>query len=113
MLLVDPSISVRSKVPYPILGFDYATEFLEIPVSVAQMEESIARSLRSIKGLVQESMKQSGVKPDVIYITGGSARSPILRKAVQSVLTDTSIISGDFDGSVTSGLARWADICFK
>ncbi|MFK0572380.1 Hsp70 family protein [Endozoicomonas sp.] len=89
------------------------TELLEIPVSVAQMEDAIENPLRSIKTLVQESMIQSGVKPDAVYITGGSARSPILRKALKSVLQDTPIVSGDFDGSVTSGLARWADICFK
>lgn len=92
---------------------DLTTELLEIPVSVAQMEDAIANSLRSIKTLVQESITQSGVKPDVVYITGGSARSPILRTAIKSILQDTPIVSGDYDGSVTSGLARWADLCFK
>lgn len=92
---------------------DLTSELLTIPVNVSQMQDAIESALRGIKKLIQESLVQSGVKPDVVYITGGSARSPILREAIQSVLHDTPIVSGDFDGSVTSGLARWAELCFQ
>ena len=88
-------------------------ELLDIPISQAQMEEAIEFPLRSITQLVQESIRQAGTQPDVVYITGGSAQSPILRQALKAVLPDTPIASGDFDGSVTYGLARWAKVCFR
>ncbi|WP_236631541.1 FGGY-family carbohydrate kinase [Endozoicomonas numazuensis] len=92
---------------------DLKTEQLSIPVDVDEMEEAIVTPLRGITSLVTESIKQAGVRPDSIYITGGSARSPIIRKALAEVLPDTPIVNGDFDGSVTSGLARYAELCFK
>ncbi|WP_062263697.1 molecular chaperone [Endozoicomonas arenosclerae] len=92
---------------------DLKTELLDIPVDAAQMEEAIATPLRGITSLIQDSIVQAGVKPDSVYITGGAARSPILRAAVAEVLPDIPIANGDFDGSVTSGLARYAEHCFK
>ena len=46
-------------------------------------------------------------------MTGGSARSPILREAVQQAVPNVPIVSGNYFGSVTAGLARWAEVCFK
>jgi len=63
--------------------------------------------------LVKEAVVQGGVKPDAIFMTGGSARSPILRNAVQQTLPDIEVVSGNYFGSVTAGLARWAEVCFK
>ncbi|WP_408673057.1 hypothetical protein [Xenorhabdus cabanillasii] len=63
--------------------------------------------------LVSETVVQGGVKPDVIFMTGGSASSPILRQAVEQVLPDVPLVSGNYFGSVTTGLARWAKICFS
>ena len=77
------------------------------------MRESIETPLKKMKDLVKETVQQAGIIPDTVYITGGSARSPILREAITSVLPNVPIASGDYDGSVTSGLAHWADICFK
>ena len=94
-------------------AIDLKTEMLDIPVSVLQMEEAITAPLADIANLVRESIIQSGTEPDVVYITGGSARSPILRETIKAALSDVPIVSGDFEGSVTSGLARWADLCFR
>jgi hypothetical chaperone protein len=49
----------------------------------------------------------------MIFMTGGSARSPFLREAVQAELPNIPVVSGDYFGSVTAGLARWAEVCFK
>ena len=94
-------------------NIDLLDELLSISLSAEQMEEAIVTPLKDITSLVRESVIQSGVQPDAVYITGGSARSPIIREAIKAVLPETPLVSGDFDGSVTSGLARWADICFK
>lgn len=89
------------------------TEQLDVAVTVAQMEEAIKSPLRNIASLVKEAIVQAGTQPDVVFITGGSARSPIIRESIKAALPDTPMVSGDFDGSVTAGLARWADHCFK
>ena len=53
------------------------------------------------------------MKPDVIYLTGGSARSPLIKKALAEQLPGIPIAGGDDFGSVTAGLARWAQVVFS
>ena len=62
---------------------------------------------------VHLALASCDVKPEVIYLTGGSARSPVLRAALQQALPETPIASGDDFGSVTAGLARWAEVMFR
>ena len=58
-------------------------------------------------------MTQGQIVPDVVFMTGGSAYSPILRNAISSVIPDVPIVNGDNFGSVASGLARWSKIVFS
>ncbi|MDU0352663.1 molecular chaperone [Paraglaciecola aquimarina] len=88
------------------------SDSLSIPVSLQQMEKSIYWPVRKIQKLVKETLAQAATQPDEIFITGGSARSPIVRETIKSVVGDVPIANGDYVGSVTSGLARWADLCF-
>ncbi|CAM3733100.1 Chaperone protein DnaK [Vibrio aerogenes CECT 7868] len=88
-------------------------ENLMIPLTPEAITTAIEEPVNKIKRLIEEVLVQSAIKPDVIYITGGSARSPILREAIKSVLPNTEIVSGNYFGSVTAGLARWADLCFR
>ncbi|WP_261844834.1 molecular chaperone [Aliamphritea ceti] len=88
-------------------------EVVDISVLVEEMEASINEPMRQIKGLIKDILEQSSEKPDVVYITGGSSRSPIVRNTVKTLLPDTPIVSGNYMGSVTEGLARWADLCFS
>jgi len=89
------------------------TESIAVPITFEDMQQAIQTPVNKIKRLVKESIAQAETKPDEIYITGGSARSPIIRQAISSVVGDVPIASGDFMGSVTSGLARWANLCFN
>ena len=45
-------------------------------------------------------------------MTGGSARSPFLRQELEKQLPNVPIVSGNYFGSVTAGLARWAQTMF-
>lgn len=79
--------------------------------------ESIEPPLQKMKTLIDEILKQSSQVPDVVYMTGGSARSPILRQLVKTCmvrhgLSDIEVVGGDYFGSVTAGLARWAGVHF-
>ena len=94
-------------------NIDLPSETIDIPMLAEQMEQAIAAPMRQIKGLIKEILTQGAVKPDVVYITGGSARSPIIQNTVKSVLPDTPVVGGDYLSSVTYGLARWANLCFR
>lgn len=91
---------------------DFITPSLAATVSDAQLQEAIAQPLERILEQVTLALASSGTRPDIIYLTGGSARSPILRAALQQALPDTPIASGDDFSSVTAGLARWSELLF-
>ena len=90
-----------------------ASELVEVDISVEQMVEAIDAPKAKMIELVKEAIQQGQKTPDVIYMTGGSARSPILRQAVDQAVPNVPIVSGNYFGSVTAGLARWAETCFK
>lgn len=82
-------------------------------VSTEEMIQAIEQPVSQIQTQIRQALDDSSTRPDVIYLTGGSARSPQLRLAVQQTLPDIPIASGDDFGSVTAGLARWAELLFQ
>jgi len=86
---------------------------LETEISVAGLQAAISQPLERIQEQVTLALNTSGTRPDVIDLTGGSARSPVLRAALQQQLPDIPLASGDDFGSVTAGLARWAQVMFR
>ncbi|NKI74558.1 molecular chaperone [Dickeya sp. CFBP 2040] len=91
----------------------FITPGLETDISESQLEEAIVQPLEHIKQQLILAQQSSQTQPDVIYLTGGSARSPLLRAAISRCLPDVPIASGDDFGSVTAGLARWAETLFR
>ncbi|MDF2153391.1 molecular chaperone [Vibrio sp. CAU 1672] len=94
-------------------GIHLLSETIEVDIQRDEMIEAIESPKLKMISLVAEAVEQAGCKPDAIFMTGGSARSPILREAVQAVLPAVPVVSGNYFGSVTAGLARWADVCFR
>ncbi len=62
---------------------------------------------------MQEVETQSGVAPDIIYVTGGTAKSPMIEECIRAHYGAVDIVVGDLFGSVTSGLATWAQRIFR
>ncbi|USR63888.1 molecular chaperone [Providencia stuartii] len=89
------------------------SEVLEVNIRQDQMVESIESPKSKMIELVKEAVIQGGVQPDAVFVTGGSARSPILHQAITQELPNIPIVKGDDFGSVTAGLTRWAETCFK
>lgn len=73
---------------------------------------AIERPLQKMTDLMDEAVKQAGCLPDLIFITGGSAQSPVLRQAIEQKLGKIPVLDGDHFGSVTAGLTRWAGRIF-
>ncbi len=94
-------------------ALDFIESGLETGISVASLETAISQPIERIQEQVTLALNTSGTRPDVIYLTGGSAKSPVLRAALQQQLPDIPLASGDDFGSVTAGLARWAQVMFR
>nr|WP_314427532.1 molecular chaperone [uncultured Erwinia sp.] len=99
--------------PQTLAGLDFIDEGLATDISAAALQAAISQPLERIQEQVALALETSGTKPDVIYLTGGSAKSPVLRQALQRQLPDIPLTSGDDFGSVTAGLARWAQVMFR
>ncbi|CAH0533096.1 Chaperone protein DnaK [Vibrio stylophorae] len=88
-------------------------ELLQLEIDTEQLAYAITNPMQKITALVEEAVAQAGCQPDAIFMTGGSARSPILQQAVRQVLPHVPMTHGNYFGSVTAGLARWANILFR
>ncbi|WP_281075085.1 molecular chaperone [Klebsiella quasivariicola] len=87
----------------------------ELATTIAQqgLEAALDQPLTRIMEQVQLALDSSQTTPDVIYLTGGSARSPLIKKALAAQLPGIPLAGGDDFGSVTAGLARWAQVVFR
>lgn len=85
------------------------TANLSIEIVQSQLANAASTLLEKIQNLVQEAIKQAQVKPDLVYLTGGSAKSTLIKKALNDCLgTNMPLIEGDHFGSVVAGLGVWA-----
>jgi hypothetical chaperone protein len=88
--------------------FDIDTN-LSITLERSHFSSACQRELTSIAGLMKEAITQANCQPDVVFVTGGTAKSPVINQFLKQKFEQTPIIVGDYFGSVTSGLARWAN----
>lgn len=91
---------------------DYVCPNLNVEVTQALFKEAIELPSAKIEALMKQALDIAGVMPDVIYVTGGTARSPAIYDKIAAMYPETSIVVGDHFGSVTAGLTRWAQKVF-
>ncbi|EDZ9093894.1 molecular chaperone [Salmonella enterica] len=91
----------------------FISDELAVAISQQGLEAALDQPLARILEQVQLALESAQEKPDVIYLTGGSARSPLIKKALSEQLPGIPIAGGDDFGSVTAGLARWAEVVFR
>lgn len=78
-----------------------------------ELANAIDSSISQVVSLVLDAIKQGGCKPEVIYLTGGSAQSPLIKAALTHALGEIPMLNGDHFGSVTAGLTKWAKQLFS
>ena len=113
----------QGHIPLKLLGFydgvnitaglPFISDELATAISQQGLEAALDQPLARIMEQVQLALDNSNDKPDVIYLTGGSARSPLIKKALAAHLPGIPVAGGDDFGSVTAGLARWAQVVFR
>lgn len=94
------------------LPLKYIEDNLNISITRDELKVSIERQLEKFIGLMKEAQKQSGTTPDVIYVTGGTAKSPLVQESIRKHFGNIEIIIGDFFGGVASGLTVWSNKIF-
>ncbi|KAF7786779.1 putative chaperone protein [Pseudoalteromonas rubra] len=92
---------------------DFLDSELSVDISAQTMAESVASCLEQAAVLAEQAIAEAGTRPDVIYLTGGSAQSPLLKLALQQRLGDIPMVNGDNFGSVTAGLTKWASQLYR
>ena len=92
---------------------DFIEPDLNVELYQQQFEQAITIPLQKVENLMRQAVDESEAMPDLIYVTGGTAKSPAIYQQIKQVFPDVEIIIGDHFGSVTSGLARWAHRVFS
>ncbi len=103
-------LSEQASVSVPL---EFVEAALSAEISQQQLQDAIDRPLERITELMAEAVANADTKPDLVFVTGGSARSPIIREAVARTLGDIPLLDGDHFGSVVSGLTEWAQRIYR
>ncbi|WP_427977074.1 molecular chaperone [Agarivorans sp.] len=93
------------------VDLSYLLDELQVTVELSAYQQACERLLNNIAMLSDEVIRQAQAQPDVIFLTGGSANSPLIRDFL-SQRYQAPLVSGDNFGSVTGGLALWAEHIF-
>lgn len=102
-----------SEATQHISHLPFISSDISVDVTRQALELTLAQPLARVLEQVTLALEVASEKPDVIYLTGGSARSPLIKSALAQLLPDTPVASGDDFGSVTAGLSRWAQVVFQ
>lgn len=94
------------------VDLSFFEDALSCPVTREQFAHAVERKVSAMVKLVDEVMNQAACQPDLVYITGGAAKSQVIREAIEQRLNGIDIIDGDHFGSVTKGLTVWAQRLF-
>ncbi len=103
-------LSVGNTTSIPL---QYIEPDLAIEITRQDLKEAIEGELATLVGLMKEVATQAHQAPDIIYVTGGTAKSPLVQESIRSHFDGADIVVGDLFGSVTSGLTTWAHRIFR
>lgn len=104
----ETKIALSDQLSY-FLTLPYIESELGLTITHAQLELAVEKQLRNILTLVKDCLNQASTTPSYIYLTGGSAKSPIIRAALTKLLPEIEMVDGDYFGSVAAGLTKWAN----
>lgn len=100
--LAKKLLSEKSEIKLPLKYLDHD---LVISLTHQDLRDVISTKAGHIREIIYDVISSSGVKPDYIYFTGGSAKSPILLDLLLKDEDKSKVVSGDQFGSVTKGLS--------
>lgn len=91
------------------LDLAYVEDGLQVQVTREDFREAIVRSTEKIRQVIDDARQASDTRIDKIYLTGGSAVSPVIQQLIREVVGDqVPFVSGNMHGSVACGLSVFA-----
>jgi len=105
-------IELSSKDEHQV-DLTFVEKGLSETISRELFAEAANRPIEKMAALMDEAIQQAGCKPDLVYVTGGSGQSPVIRQAIKERIGDVEVVDGDHFGSVASGLTVWAERLFS
>jgi hypothetical chaperone protein len=103
-------LSANDNIDLPL---HFIEDSLFVPISRDELSAAISDELRQFELLINESLRQAGTRPDTIFVTGGTAISPVIQTWINSIFPDVEVVIGNHFGSVTSGLVTHAQRLFR
>ena len=102
-----------SKQPEQTICLADIDDSLSVTVNRNTLKTANHNTLANIAQLMQSAVAQAQCQPEVIFVTGGTAKSPVLSEFLQQQMPTIPVVVGDHFGSVSAGLARWADRIYR
>ena len=93
-------------------SLDFVEPALQVTCTREDLATSAERLLEHLAGLISETRAQGASEPDAVYLTGGMARSEVVRGHLKRICGNVPLIDSDHFTSVTRGLAIWAGRIF-
>ena len=105
------ALSKKSTCTVPL---KYIENELTVSIDRNLLANSASRLVDKIRALTTDAIASAGTKPDVVFLTGGMAISPIVSEAIADIVgKDTPIRSSDMLGTVGKGLGLCAQRAFE
>lgn len=95
------------------LPLNYLEPGFHIQLDRDDLDDAIHTSGYQIREIISGCIKMAGERPEIVYVTGGSAKSPTLMNMVMDSDLRSRIVSGDTFGSVAQGLVIAAENRFR
>ena len=95
------------------IELSFLEQYLNVDVDTQLLNNANAQFLRQSLKLMDEVVLQAQTQPDIVFVTGGTAKIPILQQTIAQRFPHSELVIGDHFGSVTSGLTRWAHKIFS
>ncbi|OKY27226.1 molecular chaperone [Thalassotalea sp. PP2-459] len=108
----NAKISLSTE-PSNTVDLSYIEHALMQTLSIEGFQQACEKELQAIGRLMQDCVKQAGCQPDVVFVTGGTAKSTVISQYIEQQFPGVELVIGDHFGSVTAGLTRWAERIFK
>jgi hypothetical chaperone protein len=90
------------------LDFDKSVADISLNIRRAELEAAVGDSLQRIRSRIESVLQMAGLTPDsisAVFVTGGAAMMPSVRKVIAAAVPAARLIAGDAFGSVATGLA--------
>lgn len=88
--------------------FDKSVADISLNIARAELEVAVADSLQRIRSRIESVLRMAGLTADsisAVFVTGGAAMMPSVRRAIAAAVPAARLITGDAFGSVATGLA--------